>query len=294
MQNLPTLQVIIADNNLINTVRIPQTYFKQKKTVDNSNQNSNQNFLSELNSKSQSHPETKLPIRRISRSNSGISHGSSSSNGTNGTSNDRKVGGKEGRDNENKDSSITTLGLLALTDVYLSNNLISSFDGLYTLGTNIEVFDLKCNNIDISLNEFKEDIFVVFSTLKNLTDLKISTTSSSTTPTFTRTPTTINNATTNTASIHNNGNGTKNTTATNTTTGDMHHTASTDTTNCSRDFYTNIFSTCASLKTFNGRNSMGKLELTIKSNIFVALGSVYMCNAWCNSCFVLFYCISVY
>lgn len=150
VQYLPTLETIHADNNVITTVKVPQTFMKRKNVSASSSR--------EVSSSSSTSKLQKGSVL-VSASAKNLPSTSASSSAIN-------------RQDSGRDSSTTTLGHLALTDLYLSHNQISSLDGLNSLGTKIEVMDIEFNCMDLS-REKTESLAAVMSTLKQLNELKI-------------------------------------------------------------------------------------------------------------------------
>jgi Leucine-rich repeat (LRR) protein len=111
LQHLPTLEVIFADHNKIDTVKVPQTYFKQKLANKVVSESSSKVSLQASKQRSSS---VSLPKRRFSSTSVGPSPSIAMSEGM--------------------DSSTTVLGLLALTEISLTHNQITSLDGLDSLG----------------------------------------------------------------------------------------------------------------------------------------------------------------
>ena len=140
IQQLPTLEIIHADHNLIKTVRIPQTFTK-KKSLSKIDININNNT-------------TKAPLKRT---NSNVGSMSSRSTGVN---------------NKEKEGSVVVLGLLALTELNLSNNEITSLEGINSLGIKMEILNVSYNSIDLTGDKI-DNFITILSSLKSLNELQI-------------------------------------------------------------------------------------------------------------------------
>ena len=136
LQQLPTLETIYADHNMIITVKISQTFTKKKS----------------LSMKASEQNTTKLKSMTSAKNPSSLSARIASSS--------------------TKDASIASVASLALTDVYLSCNQITSLDGLNTLGLKIEVLDIDFNLLDLGTDK-TSSIVSIISSLRHLNELNV-------------------------------------------------------------------------------------------------------------------------
>ena len=138
LQQLPTLETIYADHNMITTVKISQTFTKKKNlSMKASEQTSN---------------SSKLKLTTAAKNPRSLSARIASTS--------------------TKDASIPAVALLALTDVYLSCNQITSLDGLNSLGLKIEVLDIDFNLLDLGKDK-TSSIVSIISSLRHLNELNV-------------------------------------------------------------------------------------------------------------------------
>jgi Leucine-rich repeat (LRR) protein len=189
VQHLPTLEGIHAENNFIDTLKIPQTYTKQR------NPSLRQDFectdmMSSLGglSRKTSLVNVGTLSRKPSMSNVGTLSRKTSMSSISAMS--RKpsmskmnmcmtLGSERSRSSsvdflDFKDETVTVLGMRALTEVFLSHNQIVSMDGLDSLGTKLEVLDMRSNLLEFG-GDKSSAMMESMSSLKRLKELKIGT-----------------------------------------------------------------------------------------------------------------------
>lgn len=157
LQHLPTLEILHAENNKIVHVTIPQTYSRSNIKLNK--------------------PSTNKPTSGGSASNIGSAAGSVVSNKSKSTKkgSTMKSNTVTNGDEVSETSMVTSnthseaiIGLPKLTDVFLSNNKLTSLNGLNTIGHNIEVLDIA-NNLIEDVNLIIEQVYI----LTNLYELNI-------------------------------------------------------------------------------------------------------------------------
>ena len=189
VQHLPTLEGIHAENNYIDTLKIPQTYTKQRNPAhkldfDSSEFNmSGGGTLSRKPSMGNVGTLSRKPsMGNVSTLSRKPSMGSVSTMSRKPSMsmlmsmNMSSIGSASERSRSSsvdfKDETVTLLGMRSLREVFLSDNLIISLDGLNTLGTKLEVLDIEKNRLELCAH--KSLAFVeCIGTLKRLKELKI-------------------------------------------------------------------------------------------------------------------------
>jgi hypothetical protein len=141
IQYLPLLQTLDARNNKITSVKVPQTFFKQKSIKKEIDKN-----------------ETKASLVRAGSLKKANFSSIVSAPSTTSISSEAS-----------KDASVTVLGLQSLTELSLSHNLITSLDGFNSLGAKIEILDIEYNNLDLSRD--KDEQLKMITCLRTLTQL---------------------------------------------------------------------------------------------------------------------------
>ena len=137
LEFVPTLQVLRAGHNHVGTLKIPMTYSQQQSSAKNqsiTDENSHANSTGQLNASKQ---------RMGGGSNRKVQS-------TSALSSQSRTGGAHANSNESTKKSTPVVGLQYLSEVYLTGNRLKSFDGLGTLGSNIEVLDFSGNKLSAS------------------------------------------------------------------------------------------------------------------------------------------------
>lgn len=192
IQQFPTLEGIHAESNFIDTLKIPQTYTKQKNPslkLDSEGTDINMSGLGTLSRKpslvsigTMSRKPSTSNVGTLSRktsisSISAMSRKPSMSKMNMTMSMSMTLGSERSRSAsvdfiDFKDETVTVLGMRALSEVFLSNNLIVSLDGLDSLGTRLEVLDIRCNQLQLSADK-SGPMMESLGTLKRLKEFKI-------------------------------------------------------------------------------------------------------------------------
>lgn len=147
IQYLPLLQTLHAHNNKITSVKVPQTFFKQK-SISKKDIDRNDSKASLVRAGS-------LKKANFSSILSAPSSTSVSAEAT-------------------QDATVTVLGLQSLTELFLSHNLITSLDGFDSLGSKIEILDFENNNLNLNGDKDEQLKFITrLSALTQLNELRL-------------------------------------------------------------------------------------------------------------------------
>jgi Leucine-rich repeat (LRR) protein len=187
VEHLPTLEGIHADNNFIDTLKIPQTYTKQRNPtlkLDFECTDTNMASFGTLSRKPSlvnvgtlSRKPSMSNVVTLSRKTSMSSLSMSRKPSMSKMNMCMTLGSDRSRSAsvdfvDFKDETVTVLGMRALTEVFLSHNRIVSFDGLDSLGTKLEVLDIKSNPLELG-GDKAGAMMESMGSLKRLKELKI-------------------------------------------------------------------------------------------------------------------------